>query len=552
MQNEADRYRWVWFGLCVAFAGLMLLCGWAIPIHLRAVDPAVLERAGDESLSLVDRGVACAREKHPNSARLIMQAAQSQNITGTGEVALALSNPALLNSNSLPATEFAIRLENRDRLLNSLSASASPDVREVMRCRDLTNTVVFPPSSSASGQAFDAALCVCGRLLEDNAFAPGLREALVERAAAANRGRDTEPFENIAMDMLSLGQRFDFEQLGAFVARVNDPRTLDLLAQQARDAGDQLPILFAAVELSQSPDQVAAYLNNFSETGLHDAGVALRYGAGGIVELIRRNQRLYESPAMRRLTASGPLAVFFRAGSDYALRVPWFAITVKWFFYISSGFLIALALHFARPPAAPIEEPLQVRGLHLARELLFALGFLLVVLLLSEPFLAQESQKTEMPFRLRFPAAGAVTPGVATNVKPKLFMTTSLLTLCIFFVLQALLYCASLVKLAEIRRQNILPRVKLKLLENEEHLFDAGLYLGFGGTIVCLILASLNLTQFSLMAAYSCTAFGILFVSIFKIFQLRPLRRNLVLEAELEREIAATEPATRTTFVPTA
>jgi hypothetical protein len=131
-------------------------------------------------------------------------------------------------------------------------------------------------------------------------------------------------------------------------------------------------------------------------------------------------------------------------------------------------------------------------------------------------------------------------------------MPNSLLTLCIFFVLQALLYCASLVKLAEIRRQNVLPRVKLRLLENEEHLFDAGLYLGFGGTIVCLILASLNMTQFSLMAAYSCTAFGILFVSIFKIFQLRPVRRHLVLEAEAEREAEMAAPATRTTLVPTA
>ena len=34
------------------------------------------------------------------------------------------------------------------------------------------------------------------------------------------------------------------------------------------------------------------------------------------------------------------------------------------------------------------------------------------------------------------------------------------------------------------------------------------------------------------MAAYSSTSFGIVFVSIFKIFNLRPLRRRLLLEAE--------------------
>jgi hypothetical protein len=106
------------------------------------------------------------------------------------------------------------------------------------------------------------------------------------------------------------------------------------------------------------------------------------------------------------------------------------------------------------------------------------------------------------------------------------------LTLLLFFVLQALIYTSCLVKLAEIRRQRIAPRIKLKLLENEEHLFDAGLYLGFAGTIVSLILVSLGIIQQSLMAAYGSTSFGIIFVSVFKIFNLRPARRKLLLEAE--------------------
>jgi O-antigen/teichoic acid export membrane protein len=74
--------------------------------------------------------------------------------------------------------------------------------------------------------------------------------------------------------------------------------------------------------------------------------------------------------------------------------------------------------------------------------------------------------------------------------------------------------------------------VKLRLLENEEHLFDAGLYLGFVGTIVSLILVSMGITHFSLMAAYSSTSFGIIFVSFFKIFHLRGARRKLLLQAE--------------------
>ena len=81
-------------------------------------------------------------------------------------------------------------------------------------------------------------------------------------------------------------------------------------------------------------------------------------------------------------------------------------------------------------------------------------------------------------------------------------------------------------------------------MENEDHLFDAGLYLGFLGTIVSFILSSVSDThQFSLMVAYSSTSFGILFVSMFKIFHLRPLRRILLMEAEVEtvpRPVTAT------------
>jgi hypothetical protein len=112
--------------------------------------------------------------------------------------------------------------------------------------------------------------------------------------------------------------------------------------------------------------------------------------------------------------------------------------------------------------------------------------------------------------------------------------TRSLFTLGLFFILQGLIYTACLAKLAEIRRQKLPPHLKLKLLDNEDHLFDAGLYLGFAGTIISLILVSLGLVKPSLMAAYSSTSFGIIFVSIFKIFHLRPERRRLLLAEEFE------------------
>ncbi|HZV35878.1 MAG TPA: hypothetical protein VFB72_14980, partial [Verrucomicrobiae bacterium] len=292
------------------------------------------------------------------------------------------------------------------------------------------------------------------------------------------------------------------------------------------------------------PEAVAHYLQSFSQTGMNDLASSLRYGPGGVKELLKRDQRLTQSSDFaRRIVAMPVIQPVYEFGLNCARWTPGLAFALKWLAYLSAGFFLAAAFHFARPEPSALEEPLQVRGFHVAREVLFALGFLFVVLLLSEPFLAQESQKAELPLlRLHLPTLGSIFPAGSAHNQP-LIMNQSLITLLLFFVLQGLLYIGSLVKLSEIRRQNAPPRVKLKLLENEDHLFDAGLYLGFLGTIVCFILHSFQHIELSLMGAYSSTSFGILFVSFFKIFQLRPARRKLLLEAEAANSGSAEPPA---------
>ena len=42
----------------------------------------------------------------------------------------------------------------------------------------------------------------------------------------------------------------------------------------------------------------------------------------------------------------------------------------------------------------------------------------------------------------------------------------------------------------------------------------------------------MGVMKLGLMAAYSSTSFGVVFVSIFKIFHLRPMRRKLLMESE--------------------
>lgn len=556
--------RLVWFFGCIILGLATLTCGLLIPAHLRAVDSSVLQHAGVKTRSLTQDGLALVSDKRLGAAQMLLKVAQDEGVSGSEALAAAVGDLArqhpgwvawggpeppfesifqrdarLPQDGSEAFTGYVIRLENRERVLQLLQACPRPIVQELLRTRALTNTTIFPPALSSSGQAFDAAISVCGLLAERGHFSSGLSNAVITLAFQANSG-SPQGLEELLVDVMSLGQRFNWGRLVVFLERVQDTETLRRLANLVRRFDRDMPVLFSAVHLSGEPKGVADYLVNFNQTGLDDLKASLRFGAGGLSELLHRNQRIHVPRYGQAVAAAAPFATLYPALVSYSLRLPEFALLMKWLLYLLSGFLLAAAVHFLLPAVSELEQPLQVRGFHVAREVLFALGFLLVVLLLSEPFLSQESQRMDFSIRLRLPTLGNLVPPATTQGHLSFMNHMNMLTLLLFFVLQGLLYTACLVKLAEIRRQRVPARIKIKLLENEDHLFDAGLYLGFVGTIISLILVSLGIGKFSLMAAYSSTSFGIIFVSIFKIFHLRTARRKLLLEAEAN---GAAEPS---------
>ncbi len=558
--------RWASFAICLVLGLLMFVGGWLVPAHLRAIEPAVLSRAGHNTSILTDHAQELMHIGQFGAAELLSSAAQRNKLPDADKLAAnvdetakkyptlkawGLSGPALNPYFSkTPGTEvadftdFVVQEDNRNKALGSLRNSRQPAVQALLQTRELTNTTTFAPAHEAGGEAFDTAVVITALLMEQQRFTTTLSNDISSAAAQANKGDSPAALEQVLIDFLSMGQRLNWGQLVAFVAKIPDAGTLHEQADLVRGAGDQLPDLFAAVELSDNPKGVAEYLKSFHASGLKDLAAALQYNAGGVRALLESEHRLYISPLRQAVAANQPFASVVAVTSDYCWRMPVFALIMKWLLYFGGGFLLALAVHFGLPPATELEAPLQVRGFHLAREALFALGFLLAVLFLSEPFLAQEGATTATPFRLRIPTVGHAIQPESVNVKSTFMDTSKMIPMLLFFVLQGLLYVASLVKLAEVRRQHVGPRIKLRLLENEEHLFDAGLYLGFLGTIVAFIISSVySHGSFNLMVAYSSTSFGILFVSFFKIFNLRPVRRRFLLEAEAETPTVTTTAA---------
>jgi hypothetical protein len=176
-----------------------------------------------------------------------------------------------------------------------------------------------------------------------------------------------------------------------------------------------------------------------------------------------------------------------------------------------------------------------------------SLVFAMLLVAVTEPFLLKAAPLSEFRPRVHL-ALDISNSNVAPQSQPVTTMDTStLLSIGLFAALQVAVYFACLLKIREVARQAVSPLVKLRLMENEENLFDAGLYVGIGGTAAALVLQVLGLIEPNLLAAYSSNLFGITCVALIKIRHVRPYKRQLILEGQVEaspiRE--ANEPSVR-------
>ena len=86
--------RWLWLMGC-AFLGLvMLICGLLMPVYLRAVDANVLKRAERRGHSLVEDGLALARDKQVGAAEMVSRVAQAEHCPEREPPELAVTNLA--------------------------------------------------------------------------------------------------------------------------------------------------------------------------------------------------------------------------------------------------------------------------------------------------------------------------------------------------------------------------------------------------------------------------------------------------------------------------
>ncbi len=541
----------IWLVIAVELGIAALL----VPAHLRAVDASIVEAAstrpsGANAPTLLEASLTFLSTEKLGPARFLWMAAENESLPRSDELGTLLSqysrnNPAqvalggaspVLDTLSLddrsatvpsPIIEILARRAARETVRLHLQTSRRPGVQQTLLNRNLTNTIHFPAATTAAGQPLEAAILLAALLNQGDFLTPTFREAFEWLALRANQGDPTESLELVYLDLLSLGRRLDWTSLAELMKHIDTLATLRECAQACRTHQDALVTLYAATLLSERPLKVARYLSQFPKTGVNDLNFALRFGSQAVTLLVDRQQRVYYAGFRDRVTGYDPFYSVFAGLRPAALATQFGSLALKYLLFLLAGLCLARGLSLLASAPGPRS------GLRLAADGVFAFALTFVVGIAIEPFVGLPEQRTQFPALFQLPSLANAAGLKLPPIPPYYMNQVTLASLVFFFVVQATIYIFCLLKLAEIRRQPVGCRMKLKLIENEDLLFDAGLYVGFVGSVLSLILMSLGLGKVSMMA-YASTSFGIIFVSVLKIFHVRPFRRQLILESDTE------------------
>jgi hypothetical protein len=406
-----------------------------------------------------------------------------------------------------------------------------------MRCRTLEKAALFPPVPSASGQPFDAALILSGTLVEVGRIHPMLMLEWERGAMAAFRDQGSATFEAGLLELLAIARRMDWEQLATLMERMEDRASLQTLVAAAGDEGANWGALFSAIVMGGSARPVADFVRDHGERGVRDLRLALGLGTGAVQELLRTGHRVHAAKTRTWVMDKLGADRFSQWLARISGRAPIFALGLKYLLWLDGLFLLFAGLWYGRhffleetnrrfEPRPDLQRLLAVTAA--AAVLIFLISERLLILKSNGPEARTGRAFPVFQARLRLDIPQAKTPDMDQKI---------IAMLIAFFVIQLAIYIIGLGRLRYIRGQGVEGAVKLRLLDNEEAVFDAPLYVGIGGSVLALVMRLSGFDEVSLMASYSSTLFGILFCFVLKVVHVRPYRQRLILESA-ERTLA--------------
>ena len=548
--------------LFLVLALALTLFGAGIPIHFRAVAPGVVVEAGRDGETLddlasfyLDTGktgpveLFLALPNTPVSTELLADRtgalieryphyAISGGTAPYFQQFLEMLDLEGQSVGEVDVISLLLRARWREHLLDFLGNSSNAAVHAVLETRLSTAFTTFMPVGTPAGQPLDAAILTTALLLQGDDFSlPASRriKLLAERAKDDDR-LAVEQLESFYLSILGLAKRFNWVQLAVLTGNFSDLDELQLAAVLTRENSDKLPLIFSAIVLAEEPGAVFDYLARFQEEGWADLSFALGAGQGALELLLQNDKPLYNPPAFVRVLDRYTAWVRQPPLLSFSHRHPQAAIVLKILVMLAAGYTWALFLSGILQLVLKRPALSRMHPLFIARNGIVALFLATTLWVLIEPTLFASGPEPKGQLRLIFNIASELDSLKSHNLETAMLDQITILIILLFFLMQLIVYLFCLIRISEIRKQDATDDLKLKLLENEDNLFDLGLYVGLGGTVASLILLAMDVVQASLIAAYSSTLFGIIFVAVLKVAHVRPYRRSIIVVLDSRKD----------------
>ena len=549
--------------LCLLLiAGLLAMIGSLVPAYIRSIDSNVIEYAGIQGTAAINCAWAEANAANIGPAALISKATLTNEAERSALnkhlKALIDKHPQytisggpspdfenflnLTQSHNRSATNrnavLSVLLPRNERrfLAETLWASSNTYVTALLKTRNLRGMLRLHPADHPAGAPYDAGVLTLALLIQNGHFKPGLANQISQIATHAVSGKPVavKTMEDLALATLSIARQLDFRSLSCLAAISTSPNDWVHIAAIFRAQPQRIPQVFTALYFAGETRGIYKYLAAHTDTAATDLDFALRHGPQAVEFLLENGQSLFRASAASN-TVLGLLAPyrpqFFTALTHDNITL---GLALKFALFLLAGLFFALSMGAAWRSSLNNDNPVSRQNpAVIARNVLISIVCAITAWIFLEPDLLQSRELTTADTgpRIEFAVTDAL-QSLKTPVKAMQELNqVTLLVLALFFIIQLVIYSFCLIKLREIDKQSAPSDLKIKLLDNEDNLFDFGLYVGLGGTVLSLILVAVGIVEASLMAAYASTLFGILFTAMLKVLHLRPYRRKLILEA---------------------
>ena len=327
--------------------------------------------------------------------------------------------------------------------------------------------------------------------------------------------------------------------------RVEARKELSKLEQEGeiirKDFESELKIIYAATLLSGDPSGVHRFIESYpvyekdgdqeaAVAALKDLRTAMFYGQGALQHLLDQNKPIHEDGILESAVSpvfpviGGFLLTYLSHGyRDLAIFCK-IALIVTSFFFL----LLFLSNVLPRPSYLRANSHFFLRW---SRRLSVSIVWGLLSILVLEPSLLQSPRGQVSVAGFDFALANLLAYANEESMADQNLTVVTAIIAGVFLLIQVAIFMICLSRISQVKNEELKPGLKLDLLDNEENLFDLGLYIGLGGTVLSLILLLvLDVKQDALIGAYTSTLFGILFVAALKIFVVRPYRNHLLVK----------------------